>query len=206
MKRTLLSLSLALALGTSLSACFPLVAGGVAGTAMVASDRRTSGAYVDDQAIELKVSSLLDKKFPQAHVNVTSFNRAVLMTGELATDADRASAETVVRSVPGVNRVHNYTVVAEPTTLGQRNNDAWVSAKVRSRLVGGNGNYSSQAIKVVTERGVVYLLGLVTPQEATAVTQVVSQTAGVLKVVTLFEYLTAVPAPATASQASSSAQ
>jgi osmotically-inducible protein OsmY len=204
MKKTLLSLSVALALSASLSACFPLVAGGVAGTAMVASDRRTSGAYVDDQAIELKASSLLDKKYHEAHINVTSFNRAVLMTGEVATEADRTGAETVVRSVPGVSRVHNYTVVAEASTLGQRNNDAWISAKVRSRLVGGNGNYSSSAVKVVTERGVVYLMGLVTPQEASAVSTIASQTSGVLKVVTLFEYLNAVPAPAASS--SSSAQ
>lgn len=200
MKKTLLSLSAACVLSASLSACFPLIAGGVAGTAMVASDRRTSGAYVDDQAIELKVASLLDKKYPKAHINTTSFNRAVLMTGEVATEADRLGAETVVRSVPGVNRVHNYLVVAEPSTFGQRNNDSWISAKVRSRLAGGEGNYSSQAVKVVTERGVVYLLGLVTRDEASAVSQIASQTAGVLKVVTLFEYLNAVPAPAAASQ------
>ena len=206
MKKAVLSLSIALAMGGSLSGCVALVAGGVAGTALVASDRRTNGAYVDDQGIELKASSLLDKKYHEAHINITSFNRTVLMTGEVATDADRTGAETVIRSVPAVSRVYNYTVVAQPSTLGQRNNDAWISAKVRSRLAGGKGNYSSSAVKIVSERGVVYLMGLVTPDEGAQVAQIASQTSGVLKVVTLFEYLNAVPAPDAASQPAAATQ
>jgi osmotically-inducible protein OsmY len=198
MKRTLLSLALAASLGVSLSACVPLVMGGAAGTAMVASDRRTSGAYVDDQAIELKAVSQMNQKLPDAHVNVTSFNRTVLMTGEVQTNDGRQQAELLVRALPGVSRVYNYTVVAEPSTLGQRNNDTWITAKVRGRLMSGKGDYSSQAIKLVSERGVVYLLGLVTPTEGDEVTALVSQTAGVLKVVPLFEYLT--PIASTASQ------
>ncbi|BEV73027.1 MULTISPECIES: BON domain-containing protein [unclassified Paludibacterium] len=200
-KRTLLSLLLASALGTSLSGCLPLVAGGVAGTAMVATDRRTSGAYVDDQSIELKATSQLGQKFPKAHVNVNSFNRTALMTGEVASDDERTKVEMLVRALPGVKRVENYTVVAEPSTFGQRNNDTWITTKVRSRLISGEGNYSSQAIKLVTERGVVYMLGLVTRAEGDAAAAVVSQTAGVQKVVTLFEYLNAVPAPAGATPA-----
>lgn len=199
-KRTLLSLALAATLGVSLTGCFPLIAGGVAGTAMVASDRRTSGAYADDQVIELKASSQFDKKLPAAHLNVTSFNRSVLITGEAATEADRQQAETIVRALPGVNRVHNYVVVAEPSSFGQRNNDTWITTKVRTRLSGGTG-YSSQAIKIVTERGVVYMLGLVTQSEGQAAAAVVSQTAGVMKVVTLFEYLNVVPAPGNAATA-----
>jgi len=198
MKRTLLSLALAASLGVSLSACFPLVMGGAAGTAMVASDRRTSGAYVDDQTIELKAVAQMNQKLPDAHVNVTSFNRTVLMTGEVQTNDGRQQAELLIRALPGVSRVFNYTVVAEPSTLGQRNNDTWITTKVRGRLMSGKGDYSSQAIKLVSERGVVYLLGLVTPSEGDAVTTVVSQTAGVLKVVPLFEYLT--PIPSVASQ------
>lgn len=203
MKRTLLSLALAGVLGCSLTACFPLIAGGVAGTAMVASDRRTSGAYVDDQAISVKASSQIGEKLPNAHINITCFNRTVLMTGEAQTDAERLQAETLVRALPGVNRVQNYTVIAEPSTLGQRNNDTWITTKVRGRLVGGEG-YSSSAIRVVTERGVVYLLGLVTQSEGDAAAAVVSQTAGVQKVVTLYEYITALPAAPV--QAGSSAQ
>ncbi|TDR80653.1 BON domain-containing protein [Paludibacterium purpuratum] len=202
MRRSLMTVLLAAALGSALSGCFPLIAGGVAGTAMVASDRRTSGAYVDDQSIELKASSQLSNKFPNAHINVNSFNRTALMTGEVASDDERLRAEMVVRALPGVKRVENYTVVADPTTFSQRNNDTWITTKVRSRLVSGKGNYSSQAIKLVTERGVVYMMGLVTREEGDAVAEVASQTAGVQKVVTLFEYLNAIPAlPADASSA-----
>jgi osmotically-inducible protein OsmY len=205
MKRTLLSLMLAGALTASLSACFPLIAGGVAGTAMVASDRRTSGAYVDDQAIAVKAGSQIGERLPNAHVNVTSFNRTVLMTGEIQTDAERLQAETLVRALPGVKRVLNYTVIAEPSTLSQRNNDTWITTKVRSRLLGGEG-YSSSTIRLVTERGVVYVMGLVTQSEGDAAAAVVSQTAGVQKVVTLFEYITALPAAPIAAGNSSAAQ
>jgi osmotically-inducible protein OsmY len=204
MKRSLLALTLIGVLGVSLSGCvFPLLVGGAAGTAMVASDRRTSGAYVDDQSIALKAASQLSNKFPAAHVNVTSYNRTALMTGELQTDDLRMQAEMQIRALPGVTRVYNYTVVAEPTTLGQRNNDVWITGKVRGRMLGVK-TIPSQAIKVVSERGVVYLFGLVTHAEGDAATAVASQTAGVLKVVQLYEYIDAVPsamaAPVAASQ------
>jgi osmotically-inducible protein OsmY len=192
---------LALGMGSALSGCFPLIAGGVAGTAMVASDRRTSGAYVDDKAIEVKGGAQLSQKFPNAHISINSFDRTVLMTGEVASDDQRTQAEMAVRALPGVNRVENYTVVAEPSTFGQRNNDTWITTKVRSRLIGGEGKYSSQAIKLVTERGVVYMMGLVTRDEGDAAAAVVSQTAGVMKVVTLFEYLNEVPPLPSASAA-----
>jgi osmotically-inducible protein OsmY len=184
MKRTALALLLASALSGSLTACFPLVLGGAAGTAVVATDRRTSGAYVDDQAIVLKAGDQMNRLLPDAHVNLTSFNRAVLMTGEM-----------LVRGIPGVMRVYNYTLVTVPSTFGQRNNDAWITAKVRGRLMSGQGNYSAQSFKVVSERGVVYLFGLVTQAEGDAATAVASQTAGVLKVITLFEYLMPLPLP-----------
>jgi osmotically-inducible protein OsmY len=191
MKRCLLSLTLAAGLATQLTACFPLIAGGVAGSALVASDRRTNGALVDDQGIEVKAVSQMGNKLPDVHINVTSFNRSVLMTGEAPNDQERMQAEMLVRALPSVTRVYNYTVVAAPTTLAQRNNDVWITTKVRGRLMSGSGNYSSQAIKIVTERGVVYMMGLVTRAEGDAAASVVSQTAGVLKVVTLFEYLNA---------------
>jgi osmotically-inducible protein OsmY len=203
MKRSVLALALAAVLGTSLSACFPLIAGGVAGSAMVVSDRRTSGVYLDDQSVAVKAANQITQALPESHVNITSFNRTVLMTGELLTDSDRLKAETLVRALPGVNRVRNYTVIATPTTLGQRNNDTWITTKVRSRLLAGNG-YPSSAIKLVTERGVVYMMGLVTQSEGDAAAAVVSQTSGVQKVVTLIEYITILPgvapAPLDASQ------
>jgi osmotically-inducible protein OsmY len=202
MKRTALALLLASALSGSLTACFPLVLGGAAGTAVVATDRRTSGAYVDDQAIVLKAGDQMNRLLPDAHVNLTSFNRAVLMTGEVQTDEQRQQAEMLVRGIPGVMRVYNYTLVTVPSTFGQRNNDAWITAKVRGRLMSGQGNYSAQSFKVVSERGVVYLFGLVTQAEGDAATAVASQTAGVLKVITLFEYLMPLPQAQQPSQSS----
>ena len=148
---------------------------------------------MEDQGIELKASSQLGKQFPDAHININSFNRTVLMTGEIPAESARQPAEMLVRALPGVVRVEDYMVVAPPSTFSERNNDTWITGKVRSRLLGGEG-YSSQAIKVITERGVVYMMGLVTRAEGDAAARVVSQTTGVVKVVTLFEYLNAVPA------------
>ncbi|MDN0084336.1 BON domain-containing protein [Crenobacter sp. SG2305] len=171
---------------TTLSGCLPLIAGGAAGGALVATDRRTSGAYVDDQAIEVKAQSQISDRLPSAHVNVASFNRAALMTGEVPSEEARQVAETLVRAQPNVRKVYNYTVVAPASSLSQRNNDTWITTKVRTNLLNGNGFPSSQ-VKVVTERGVVYVMGLLTQAEGDAAAQVVSQTAGVQKVVTLFE-------------------
>ncbi|MCW3480165.1 BON domain-containing protein [Neisseriaceae bacterium JH1-16] len=180
------ALLLGVALVTVLSGCVPLIAGGAAGTAMVATDRRTSGAYVDDQAIEVKAESQISDRLPSAHVNISSFNRAVLMTGEVPSDEAKQKAELLVRAQPNVRKVYNYTVVAPASSLSERNNDTWITTKVRTNLLNGNGFPSSQ-VKVVTERGVVYVLGLLTQAEGDAAAQVVSQTAGVQKVVTLFE-------------------
>ncbi|WP_024304341.1 BON domain-containing protein [Pseudogulbenkiania sp. MAI-1] len=178
-------------LSVGLSACVPLVVGGAAGAAAVATDRRTTGAYVDDQAIELKASSQVSAKLPSSHVNIASYNRAVLMTGEVPSEAAREQAELIVRGTPNVSKVHNYTVVAGSSALSERNNDTWITTKVRARLLDGKG-FSPQSIKVVTERSVVYLMGLVTQAEGEAAAKVVSQTAGVQKVVTLYEYISEV--------------
>ncbi|MBV8679098.1 MAG: BON domain-containing protein [Aquitalea sp.] len=188
MKRTVLSLLLAAGVSSALSGCFALAAGGVAGGALVATDRRSSGSYVDDQGIEAKVASQLSNKLPSAHINTTSYNRAVLLTGEVPSEEARQQAELIARATPNVRRVSDYTVVAPVSGFSERSNDAWITSKVRTRMLDGKG-YSPNHVKVVTERGVVYLLGLVTPAEGQAVTQVVSETAGVQKVVTVFESL-----------------
>lgn len=191
MRRKLLLLASVALLSVGLSACVPLVVGGAAAGAAVASDRRTSGAYVDDQAIELKASDQITAKLPSAHVNVTSYNRAVLMSGEVPSDAAREQAELIVRGTPNVRKVYNHTVVAGSSALSERNNDTWITTKVRTRLLDGKG-FSPQTIKIVTERGVVYMMGLVTQAEGEAAARVVSQTSGVQKVVTLFEYISEV--------------
>ncbi|MDF0606382.1 BON domain-containing protein [Neisseriaceae bacterium TC5R-5] len=184
---------LAASLCSSLSACFGVVAAGAAGGVMVASDRRTSGAYVDDQAIEVKASGQISKLFPSAHVNVTSFNRAVLLTGEVPTLQARQQAELTARGTPNVRRVFNYTETTAASSLSERSNDTWITSKVRARLLNGQG-FNPNDVKVVTERGVVYVLGLLTQAEAAAAAQIVSETAGVQKVVSLVEYINEAPA------------
>ena len=186
MTSRLIGLTVATLLAANLSACFPLVAGGVAASAMVATDRRTSGAYVEDQGIELKAVKQLSERFAGSHVNVTSYNRAVLLTGEVVDEAQKDAVELMVRGIPNVRRVYNHLVIAPASTLPQRNNDTWLTTKVRTRLLEGQG-YPPNAIKVVTERGVVYLLGLVSESEGEAAAQVTARTAGVRQVVTLFE-------------------
>lgn len=188
MNTRITAILLATLAAANLSACFPLVAGGVAAGAMVATDRRTSGAYVEDQGIELKASRTLSERYPSAHVNVTSYNRAVLITGEATSDAQREQLELSIRGIPNVRKVYNHVVVAPMSSLANRNNDTWLTTKVRTRLLDGKG-YPPSAIKVVTERGVVYLLGLVTAAEAEAATQVAAKTAGVNQVVMLFDTL-----------------
>ncbi|POZ63903.1 BON domain-containing protein [Chromobacterium alticapitis] len=188
MKRTVLTLLLAAGVMSGLSGCVGLVAAGAAGGALVASDRRTSGAYVDDQGIELKSGEQIASRLPSSHVNRTSFNRAVLLTGEASSEEARQQAELVVRGIPNVRRVYNYLTVGPASSLAERSNDTWITSKVRARLLEGKG-YNPNDVKVVTERGAVYMLGLVTQPEGAAAAQVVSQTAGVQKVVTLFEYI-----------------
>ncbi|AXE34876.1 BON domain-containing protein [Chromobacterium phragmitis] len=188
MKRSVFALLLAAGVASALSGCVGLVAAGAAGGALVASDRRTSGAYVDDQAIELKSGEQIASRLPSAHVNRTSFNRAVLLTGEVPSDAARQQAELIARGLPNVRRVYNYTTVGPVSGFSERSNDTWVTSKVRARLLDGKG-VNPNNIKVVTERGVVYMLGLVTQAEGAEAARVVSETAGVQKVVTLFEYI-----------------
>ncbi|BAK78551.1 putative phospholipid-binding protein [Pseudogulbenkiania sp. NH8B] len=191
MRRKLVLLASVALLSVGMSACVPLVVGGAAAGAAVATDRRTSGAYIDDQAIELKASDQVNAKLPSAHVNIASYNRAVLMSGEVPSEAAREQAELIVRGTPNVRKVYNHTVVAGSSALSERNNDTWITTKVRTRLFDGKG-FSPQTIKIVTERGVVYMMGLVTQAEGEAAAKVVSQTSGVQKVVTLFEYISEV--------------
>jgi len=158
MKRTVLSLLLAAGVSSALSGCFALAAGGVAGGALVATDRRSSGAYVDDQSIEAKVSHQIGEKLPSAHVNTTSYNRAVLLTGEVPSAEAGQQAELIARAMPNVRRVYNYTSVGPASGLSQRSNDTWITSKVKSSLI-ANKNVSGVDIKVETNKGVVSLSG-----------------------------------------------
>ena len=197
-----IAMALALALVSGLSGCILAGAAAVGGTAVVATDRRTTGAYMDDQTIAARAGNQISERIPQSHVNLNSYNRAVLMTGEVPDAGSRDQAEIIVRGQPDVRRVYNYTEAAPASTMSERSNDTWITTKVRSNLMAGSG-YPFNQVKVTTERGVVYLMGLLTPEEAAAAARVVSETSGVHRVVTLFETYSAPPKDSKAAGESS---
>ncbi|RDD94084.1 BON domain-containing protein [Acidovorax sp. BoFeN1] len=190
MNRTACTLLAAAALVAGLSACAPLVVGGAVMGGMMAADRRTTGTQVEDEGIELRaVNRIRETLGDRAHVNVTSFNRQVLLTGEVPTAQDRATVDQIVAGVNNVRSVVNDLAVMPNTSLGQRSNDVLITGKVRASFVDAKDVFAS-AYKVVTERNVVYLMGLVTPREATRATEIARGVGGVSKVVRVFEMIT----------------
>jgi osmotically-inducible protein OsmY len=178
---------------THLSGCAGVIFGGVAAGAGVAHDRRTTGTMVEDQSIETKTYAALDQiegVKDESHINVTSYNKVVLLSGEVTTQELKEKAEETARGIPHVQEVHNELVVASPTSLGERSNDAWITTKVKSSFFQINDmpDFDPSRVKVVTERSVVYLFGLVDPEEANAAVETARRVSGVQKVVTLFEY------------------
>ncbi len=187
--RNLFSLLLVAALTSALQGCVPVVVGGVGAGVSMASDRRTSGIYIEDQSIELKAQSRLSDKFKdQVHVNVTSYNLALLLTGEAPNPMLRAEVESVAQAVPNVRQVFNEVAVKPLSSFSDRSNDSYLTTKVKARMVEAN-KFNIVHVKVVTEASVVYLLGIVTRKEAEDATEIARTTSGVTKVVRLFEYL-----------------
>lgn len=178
----------ALVLGTGvLAGCAPLVLGGAVVGGMMATDRRTSGAQVEDQGIELKAANRLGATLGErAHVNATSYNRTVLLTGEVANDADRATAEQIASQIENVRATVNELVVAPLAPLSARSNDVVLTSKVKASFIDA-ADVQANAVKVVTERGTVYLLGRVTEREAKRATEIARSVPGVRKVVRVFE-------------------
>ena len=177
-----------LALLPILQGCFPVVATGVGATAAMLDDRRTSGTYIEDEGIELKAFHRLDEKFGNtAHINTTSFNRQVLLTGEVANTAAKEEAEKVVRGIPNVKNVVNELAVSGLSSMAERSNDSYVTSKVKMRTIEA-GKFSINHVKVVTEGGIVYLMGVVTEREAHDAAEIARSTSGVRKVVKVFEY------------------
>ena len=175
--------------GGLLSACAPLMVGGMVGTAMVATDRRTSGTQVEDQGIELKAGKrLADKLGDRVHISVNSYNRQVLLTGETRNDEDKAEAERIVAEVENVNRVVNEVQVGFISSLSSRSNDVLVAGKIKASLVDAR-DLISNAFYVVVERGEVFMLGRVTEREAHRATEIARGVSGVKKVVRLFEII-----------------
>lgn len=173
---------------SQLQGCAAVAVGGVATGASVAMDRRTTGAYVGDQEIEMRGMSRMSETFKDKAVNisVTSYNRQVLLTGQVPDEATRARAAEVARAVPEVRTVFNELAIAGISSLTTRTNDTGTTANVKTRLL-ADKRVSANNIKVVTEAGVTYLMGLVTPGEASTATEIARNTGGVSKVVTLFE-------------------
>jgi osmotically-inducible protein OsmY len=174
----------------SLHGCAPLVVGGAAAGTAAAVDRRTAGVFVGDQEIELRALTRLNEAFPQKtdNISATSYNRQVLLTGQVPDDATRTRASEIVRGIPDVRNVFNELSVSGVTSLTSDANDLAVTSKVKGRLLRSE-QVSGTAIKVVTEAGTVYLMGLVSRAEAATAAEIARTTSGVLKVVTLFEYL-----------------
>jgi osmotically-inducible protein OsmY len=173
-----------------LSACFPLVAGGAYMTGMVAVDRRTSGAMLEDQSIELKISSRIsDALGERAHVNVTSYNRKVLLTGETPDPQDKERVSEIARNIDNISAVWNEVGATPISTLSERTSDAVISGRIKAELLDSKDLFTN-AFKIVTERGTVYIMGLITPREAKRVSSLASGVTGVKKVVLVHESIT----------------
>jgi len=183
-----LALACAIAAVPALQGCVPLAAVGVGTAVSSANDRRTSGTQIEDEGIELRASNRITERWgDKIHVNVTSFNRSVLLTGEVSSAAVKSEIEKVVGSVQNVRGITNEIEVAGTSALTSRANDSYLTSKVKARFVDLN-QFNPFHVKVVTENSTVYLLGIVTEPEAKAATEVARTTGGVRRVVRLFEY------------------
>lgn len=183
--------TLSLAAGaTLLNGCIPLAITGVAASAQIATDRRTTGAQLDDEFIEDKaIAQISDRLKSDIHVNVTSYNGIALLTGEAPTEASKNEVAQVVRSMPKVRIVQNELVVGPTSSLSARTNDTFITSKVKSRFVEATNKFQINHVKVVTERSVVYLMGIVKRDEGDAAAEIARTTSGVERVVKVFEYI-----------------
>lgn len=188
MMRYLKMLLLAAIFVPSLQGCFPVVAAGAGAGALMADDRRTTGTYIEDEGIEDKAASQIAAKYKGAHVNVTSFNRHVLVTGEASSEEVKADIARIVTGVQNVKAVSNELAVAGASSLSSRTSDTAITADVKWRFV-NNKVFNANHVKVITEAGTVYLMGLVYHKEADKAAEIASTTGGVLRVVKVFEYL-----------------
>jgi len=204
--RTVLAASL---LASGLSACVPIVVGtGAAMGAIVATDPRTTGTQVEDEGIELRAASRITEALGErVHVNVTSYNRQALITGEVPTAEDSRRVQEIVQGVQNVKSVVNALGVMPNSTMSERSNDAYITGKVRAKLVDYNDLVGTNAFKVVTERGEVFLLGRVTPYQSSQLTDAARSIDGVRKVVRVFEIIPGgTPAPSPSAPAAAAHQ
>jgi osmotically-inducible protein OsmY len=167
------------------------IVGAGAGAALILTDRRATETQVTDEGIEMRVASRIDEKLSgNAHVNVTSFNRVVLLTGEVGSVAAKEDAETAAKQVANVKAISNELSIGLPSSMTARSNDSFITSKVKARFLDYK-YFNPNHVKVVTEAGVVFLMGLVTQEEANHAVEIARTTGGVLKVVRLFEIISA---------------
>lgn len=173
----------------SLSACAPLVLGTAVGGAFMATDRRTSGMQLEDQTIEIKASNRIkDAIGDLGHVNVNAYNRWILLTGEVPTEADKAGAERAARGVENMSNVYNELAVSLNSSLGSRSSDVLLAGKVKATLVDAR-DIISNAFSVVVERGDVFIMGLVTEREANRAAELAASVKGVNRVVKVMQII-----------------
>lgn len=186
-KKLLVLILASVTLAASLSACGLLIVGGAV---MVAIDRRTTGVQIDDQNIELRAASRVnDSLGDRGHVNIVSYNRRVLLTGEVPSQQDKEKVEQIASSQENVKWVVNELAVQGNSTFSQRSNDSLITGRVKAALL-DTKDLNVNAFKVVTERGIVYLMGRVTQREADRASDVARATSEVKKVVRVFEIIT----------------
>lgn len=190
MKKFTLTLTAAVLASTLATGCAPLLIGGaMVGTVQVATDRRTSATQLEDETIEIKAGARIREQLgDKVHINVNSYNRVALITGEARTDADRAEVERIVGGVENVTRVMNESAVTMLSALSGRSNDVVIQGKVKAQLIDAR-DLLSNAFYVVVERGEVFLMGRVTEREADRATDIARRVGGVKKVVKAFEII-----------------
>jgi osmotically-inducible protein OsmY len=190
-RRLLTALALAAAL-PALQGCVTAAAVGAGTVALMVEDRRTTGTYVEDESIEWKVVARVNSDFKSAHVNGTSFNRRVLLTGQAPTEEMKKAIEAAVKAIPEVAAVVNELAVGGNSSMSSRGSDSIITSNVKTRMV-GNSKFSTNHVKVVTEDGVVYLMGMLTQAEGDAAVEIARSTAGVQRVVKAFEHIPEAP-------------
>jgi osmotically-inducible protein OsmY len=199
-RRNLVSLAAVLALLPALQGCFPVIAGGVAAGVLAVDDRRTLPAQAEDRSIMLKAETRISERFgDKVHVNVTSFNRRVLLTGEVPDDKLRVEVERVAGGVENVATIVNELQIGGASSLTARTNDSIITSKVKGNFI-DDAKVQANAFKVVTEASVVYLMGLVTREEGDRAATVASRTSGVKQVVKVLEYVPVAPRAADAKK------
>ncbi|MGB4812978.1 MAG: BON domain-containing protein [Methylophilaceae bacterium] len=187
--RTMTNLILTCGLLSQLVACVPAIVGGAAAGGAIAADRRTSGIYVEDENIELKAYKKMETNLGEdAHINTTSYNRNVLLTGEAPVEESKNKAASLVKEITNVRNITNEVTVGPKSSFGSRSNDTLITSKVKTKFVTEN-KFPANYVKVVTEHSVVYLLGIVTKSEGNDAADIASSVDGVSKVVKVFEYI-----------------